>query len=146
MKLNDIPYDEQVSRLRSVLSSGKESLTGFLALFAFRHHLASKHSRDFQAQSVLRWYLGQLAKEYISKFYKQASETLDSLAETGLLENTSESGDTEYTLKEELYPALLSVLEDIYGKEYISKEIARAKFFKTPKSRKIEDYESEVEK
>jgi len=144
MKLNDIPYDEQVSRLRSILSSGKNSLTGFLALFAFRHHLATKHSENFDAKPILRWYLGQLAKDYISKYYKQAKETLDNLVEAGLLELAGSTGDSEYSLNEELYPSLLSVLEDIFGKEHISNEIARAKFFKTPKSRKINDYDSEV--
>lgn len=146
MKLNEMPYSEQVSRLRSFLNSGKNTLTGYLALFAFRHHLASKHSRDFRSEPVLRWYLGQLAKEYISKFYKQAKETLDNLAETGLLEKTGESGDTEFQLNEELYPALLAVLEDVFGKDYVSNEIARAKFFRKPKPRNINDYVSEVEK
>jgi len=145
MKLNEMPYDEQVSRLRSILNSGKNTLTGYLALFAFRHHLASKHSRDFRAEPVLRWYLGQLAKEYISKFYKQAKETLDNLVESGLLDKAGEAGETEFYLNEELYPALQSVLEDVFGKDYVSNEIARAKFFRNPKSRKNEAYASEVE-
>jgi len=144
MKLNDIPYDEQVSRLRSILSSGKNSLTGFLALFAFRHHLALKHSESFDAKPVLRWYLGQLAKDYISKYYKQAKETLDNLVEAGLLEASGSTGDAEYALNEELYPSLLLVLEDIFGKEHVSNEIARAKFFKKSKPRKTNDYNSEV--
>ena len=146
MKLNEIPYDEQVSRLRSILSSGKNSLTGFLALFAFRHHLATKHSESFDARPVLRWYLGQLAKDYISKYYKQAKETLDNLVEAGLLEVSGSSGEEEYALDEELYPSLLAVLEDIFGKEHVSNEIARAKFFKKSKSRKTNDHDSEVEK
>jgi len=146
MKLNEIPYDEQASRLRSLLSSGKNTLTGYLALFAFRHHLATKHSESFDARPILRWYLGQLAKDYISKYYKQAKETLDNLVEVGLLEVTGFTGDEEYSLNEELYPSLLTVLADIFGKEHVSNEIARTKFFKKMKSRKTNDYDSEVEK
>jgi len=90
MNLKEMSFERQVSYLRSVLSSGKNSLLGYFALFAFRHHLASRHSPGFTRKPVLRWYLGQLAKEYISKYYKEAKANLDNFARIGLLEASGE--------------------------------------------------------
>jgi len=126
-----------VRYLRSLLSSGKNSLLGYFALFAFRHHLATKHSANFSRKPVLRWYLGQLAKEYISKYFNDAKANLENFAEIGLLEvrEGPDSAEKEYHLNEALYPALLDVMEEIFGKEYVSNVISRAKFYRDPKTR-----------
>src|SRR4030042_5860505 len=86
MNLNEMSHERQVGYLRSVLRSGKGTLTGFMALFAFRHHLITKHSPDYSLKPVLRWYLGQLAKEYIKRYYAESKTTLENFAEIGLLE------------------------------------------------------------
>jgi len=134
MNLNELSFDKQVEYLRSLLSSGKNSLIGYMALFAFRHHVASKHSARFTQKPLLRWYLGQLAKEYIGKYYKEAKTKLENFARIGLLETRSgvtEASD-EYHLNESLYPALLDVLKEIFGQECIDSTIARAKFYRNP--------------
>ena len=138
MKLNELSSDRQVSYLTSLLRSGRSVFPTYVALFAFRHNLATKHSPDFSQKPVLRWYLGQLAREYITKHFNEAKENLENLAEIGLLE-VSENQDSsvkEYRLNEALYPALLEVMEEIFGKEYVSKMISRAKYFRNPESRK----------
>jgi len=149
MNLKEMSFERQVSYLSSVMSSGKNTLLGYFALFAFRHHLACKNSPGFTRKPVLRWYLGQLAKEYISKYYKEAKANLDNFAQIGLLEASGEeeSGMKEYSLNENLYPALQAVLEEIFGKEYIEKVIARAKYMKDPgirKNRRLDEDFSEV--
>jgi hypothetical protein len=85
MNLNEMSFDKQVGYLRSLLRSGKGTLTSYMALFAFRHHLASQHSPAFSLKPVLRWYLGQLAKEYIKRYYNEAKSTLENFAEIGLV-------------------------------------------------------------
>jgi hypothetical protein len=47
MNLNELSHDRQVSYLRSILASGKNSILSYFALFALRHHLASRHSQSF---------------------------------------------------------------------------------------------------
>jgi hypothetical protein len=47
----------------------------------------------------------------------------------------------EYRLEEALYPALLAVLEGIFGKEYIANAIARAKFYRNPGTAKAKPQE-----
>jgi hypothetical protein len=127
-----------VGYLRFVLRSGKGTLTGFMALFAFRHHLITKHSPDYSLKPVLRWYLGQLAKEYIKRYYAEARTTLENFAEIGLLEAKGEAEDAqrEFRLNEGLLPALQEVLEEVFGKEAVAEAIARAKYYKDPASAK----------
>lgn len=113
------------------------------------HHLASKHSTSFSQKPVLRWYLGQLAKEYIRKYFNDAKTNLENFAHIGLLEvqEGPEPAYREYSLNEALYPALKEVLEEIFGKEYVSSVISRAKFFRDPKTkeeRRPDENSSEV--
>ena len=138
MDLNKMDFDKQVSYLRSLLSSGKDSLLGYFALFAFRHHLATKHSPSYTLKPILRWYLGQLAKTFISKYFNETKENLENFAKVGLLEarNGQEPDTKEYHLSEALYPALLEVLEETFGKDYIENEISRAKYFRNPGQKK----------
>ena len=139
MNLNDMNFEKQVSYLRSLLGSGKNSLLGYLALFAFRHHVALKHSAMFTQKPVLRWYLGQLAKEYIAKYYKEAKTNLENFARIGLLEARSgaDEASEEFHLNESAYPALLNVLKEIFGEDCISNAISRAKYYKDPEPRKF---------
>jgi len=132
MKIEEMSFEKQVQYLRSLLS-GKNSLLGYFALFALRHHLASKHAPAFTQKPVIRWYLGQLAKEYIAKYFNDAKKTLENFSEVGLLEVSEGSeGEKEFRLKEAVYPALLDVLEEIFGEECIRNSIARAKYYKNP--------------
>ena len=134
MNLNELSHDRQVSYLRSVLSSGKSSILSYFALFALRHYLASRHSPNFSQKPVLRWYLGQLAKEYIKRYVSEAKTNLDNFAQIGLLEISEgeQPEGKEYRLNESLYPALRDVLEEIFGKEYVSNVILRAKYYRDP--------------
>jgi len=149
MNLKEMDFEKQVSYLRSLLSSGKNSLLGYFALFAFRHHLATKHSPNFSQKPVLRWYLGQLAKEYIKKYFNDAKTNLENFAEIGLIEarNGQDNINKEFYLNEALYPALLDVLEEIFGKEYVSKVISGAKYYRDPvakKTRRLDEDFSEA--
>ena len=135
LPLDKLSHDKQVASLKSLLRSGKGTLTGHMALFAFRHHLISKHSPGYSRPPVIRWYLGQLAKEYIRRYYAEAKETLEQFAAMGLLEATGASSDnagTEFRLNEALYPALQEVLEDVFGDDVVAAAIARAKYYKDP--------------
>jgi hypothetical protein len=146
MGLKEMRFDQQVEALKTALRSGRNSFASYLALFALRHHLATKHAPDYSVRPVLRWYLGQLAKEYIGKYYNEASRGLEGFAEIGLLE-TSEGQNAqrkEYRLEDALYPALLAVLEGIFGKEYIANAIARAKFYRNPGTAKAKPYEKGI--
>lgn len=149
MNLKQMDFEKQVRYLRSLLSSGKNSLLGYFALFAFRHHLALKHSANFSRKPVLRWYLGQLAKEYIKKYFNEAKASLENFAQIGLIEVSGgeDPNDKEYRLNEALYPALLEVLEETFGKEHIANTISRARFYRDPKTkngRKNDENYSEV--
>ena len=134
LPLDKMNHDKQVTSLKALLRSGKGTLTGHMALFAFRHHLISKHSPGYSRPPVIRWYLGQLAKEYIRRYYAEAKETLEQFAAMGLLEATGASDDagTEFRLNEALYPALQEVLEDVFGNDVVAAAIARAKYYKDP--------------
>lgn len=134
MNLKEISFEKQVRYLRSLLSSGKNSFASYLALFAFRRHLISKHSPNYSLKPVLRWYLGQLAKSYITRYFNEVKATLENLNEIGLLEIEGKADDDqkEYHLSEALYPALRDVLEEVFGKEYISNAISRAKYYRDP--------------
>lgn len=150
MNLNEMSFEKQVGYLRSVLRSGKSTLTGYLALFAFRYNLIAKHSPAYSLKPVLRWYLGQLAKEYIKMYYNEAQSTLDNFAEVGLLEakGEAESEQREFHLNESLFPALQAVLEEVFGKEAVADAIARAKYYKNPgmgKGKRYEQNPAEVE-
>ncbi|MEE9389753.1 MAG: hypothetical protein V3U91_00770 [Candidatus Aminicenantaceae bacterium] len=149
MNLKEMDFEKQVRYLRSLLSSGKNSLLGYFALFAFRHHLALKHSPNFSRKPVLRWYLGQLAKEYINKYFNEAKANLENFAQIGLIEVSGgeDPNEKEYRLNEALYPALLNVLEETFGKEYVSSAISRAKYYRDPKpkeERRPDENSSEV--
>jgi hypothetical protein len=134
MTIDKMSHDKQVEHLKSLLRSGKGTLTGHLAFFAFRHHLISKHSPGYSRPPVLRWYLGQLAKEYIRRYYAEAKETLEQFAAISLLETTGDADkpETEFRLNEALYPALHEVLEDVFGADAVAAAIARAKYYKDP--------------
>jgi hypothetical protein len=134
LPLDKMSHDKQVAHLKSLLRSGKGTLTGHMAFFAFRHHLISKHSPGYSRPPVIRWYLGQLAKEYIRRYYAEAKETLEQFAAMGLLEATGATDDagTEFRLNEALYPALHEVLEDVFGDDVVAAAIARAKYYKDP--------------
>ena len=123
MNLKEMDFEKQVRYLRSLMSSGKNSLLGYFALFTFRHHLATKHSANFSRKPILRWYLGQLAKEYINKYFNEAKANLENFAQIGLIEVSGgeDPNDKEYRLNEALYPALLNVLEETFGKEHIAR-------------------------
>ena len=131
MNLNEMSFGRQVKYLRALLRSGKSLLTGYLALFAFRHHLIMKHSPKYSLKPVLRWYLGQLVRTYITKYFNEAKTILENMVETGLLEVKGSSDNhsyKEYHLNDTLYPALRDVLEEVFGKEYISGVISKAKY------------------
>lgn len=134
MNLREMDPERRVAYLRSLLRSGKNSLTAYVALFALRHFLALKHSQKFSQKPVPRWYLGQLAKEYIAGIAKEVRRCLENLADIGLLVagKPDESGETSYYLNEELYASLCEVLEEIFGKEYVANMIARAKYYRDP--------------
>ena len=149
MNLKEMGFEEQVRYLRSLLGTGKNSLLGYFALFAFRHHLALKHSPRFSQKPVIRWYLGQLAKEYIKNYFNEAKANLGNFAEIGLLDAREGPDPTgkEYHLNEAVYPALLEVLEEIFGKECVDNVISRAKFYRDPKpkeERRRDENSSEV--
>ena len=141
MNLKEMSFDRQVKYLRSLLRSGNSLLTGYLALFAFRHHLIMKHSPKYSLKPVLRWYLGQLARTYITKYFNEAKAILESMSETGLLEvkGSSDDANKEYHLNDTLYPALRDVLEEVFGKEYISNAISKAKYYRDPDSRAYDE-------
>jgi|GEM_PF-914672 len=131
MNLEEMSPERQASYLRSVLRSKKGTLTGFMALFALRHHAITKHNPEIELRPCLRWYLGQLAKEYIRRYYREAKDSLENFAAIGLLDSLSApDGQKEFTLKEALFPALREVLEEAFGKEDIAETLERAKFYK----------------
>lgn len=117
MNLKEAKADAQAKFLKSVLKDGPNSVACSLTVAAFRHHHVLKNYPKSSVKPVMRWYLGQLAKEYIRKVYKEARSNLENLAEIGLLEISEENGkaEKEFRLGEALYPALKDALES--GKE-----------------------------
>lgn len=98
----------------------------------------------------MRWYLGQLAKEYIKSYFNEARRTLENFAEIGLVEAKGEAEDAlrEFHLNEALFPALQAVLEEVFGKEAVAEAIARAKYYRNPatdRGKRREQNPSEVE-
>lgn len=131
MNLEEMSPERQAGYLRNVLRSKKGTLTGFMALFALRHHAISKHNPEIELRPCLRWYLGQLAKEYIRRYYREAKDTLENFAAIGLLDSLSApDGQKEFALKETLFPALREVLEEAFGKDTVAETLERAKFYK----------------
>jgi hypothetical protein len=74
MNLKKLSSEKQVKRLKSLLRSGEKTTTSHIAVSAFKHNLIIKEHGETVLKPVLRWYLGQLAKEYIKKHFKEAKE------------------------------------------------------------------------
>ncbi len=132
MDLKEAKADAQAKFLKSVLKGGTNSVACSLAVAAFRHHHIMKNYPESSVKPVMRWYMGQLAREYIRKIYREARSSLENLAEVGLLEVSEENGksEKEFRLNEVLYPALKDTLESVLGKERVSKVIEGAKYYK----------------
>lgn len=132
MNLKEAKADAQAKFLKSVLKGGPNSVACSLTVAAFRHHHIMKNYPESSVKPVMRWYLGQLAREYIRKVYKEARSTLENLAEVGLLEILDENGNAEkeFRLDEVLYPVLKDTLESVLGEERVSKVIEGAKYYK----------------
>lgn len=140
MNLKEMTLKKQVSYLKSLLKSEESTIKGYLAVSAFKHHLISKEHPSAQLKPFLRWYLGQLAKEFIKKYFKEAKATLEHFGEIGLLKiKTGQyNGLNEYHLNQSLFPALRETLEEVFGKEYITKVVTGVKYYKAPQARKGE--------
>ncbi|MGD2091523.1 MAG: hypothetical protein PVH61_35450 [Candidatus Aminicenantes bacterium] len=132
MNLKEAKADAKVKFLKSVFKGGQNSTACSLAVAALRYHHILKNYPKASVKPVLRWYLGQLAREYIRKVYKNARSDLENLAEIGLIEVSEENGNAlkEFHLNESLYPALKTALESVLGKEFVSKVIDGAKYYK----------------
>ena len=150
MDLKEVKADAQAKFLESVLKGGPNSVACSLAVAALRHHHILKNYPESSVKPVVIWYLGQLAREYIRKVYKEAKLNLENLAEVGLLDVSEENGNAEkeFHLDESLYPVLKDVLESELGKERVAKVIEGAKYYKgmnaqrgegTVKSEVVED-------
>jgi hypothetical protein len=151
MKLKEAKADAQVKFLKSVVKGGQNSTACSLAVAAFRHHHVLKNYPGASVKPSLRWYLGQLAKEYIRKVYKEARSSLENLSEIGLLDVSGKDGNAdkekEFQLDNALYPALKNALESVLGKERVSKVIEGAKYYKGMNADKVEgNINSEVVK
>lgn len=152
MNLKELDFEKQANYLKQLMKSKGSSLTGNLALSAFRQHLIEKNYPNNLFKPVLRWYLGQLAKMYIRRYFKEVKTTLNSFVEIGLVEEmggqaptkNQDMVDKEYHLSEAIAPALKYTLEEEYGKEFIEKVISSAKFYRLPDSGKDNDKELEV--
>jgi hypothetical protein len=120
--------------------SEESTITGYLAVSAFKHHLISKEHPTAQLKPLLRWYNGQLAKAFIKKYYKEAKEILENFCVIGLLNVRlgQYNGLNEYHLDQTLFPALHQALEEVFGKEHIAKVAAGVKYYKFPQDRKGE--------
>jgi hypothetical protein len=140
MNLKEMSLKKQVHYLKSLLKSEESTITGYLAVSAFKHHLISKEHPTAQLKPLLRWYNGQLAKAFIKKYYKEAKETLENFCVIGLLNVRlgQYNGLNEYHLDQSLFPALREALEEVFGKEHIAKVAAGVKYYKFPQDRKGE--------
>ncbi len=139
MDFKKMSSDEQVKYLKKLIGAGKDSVTGHIAVSAFKHYLILKEHPECQLKPVLRWYLGQLAKEFIKKFYREAKENLENFAAIGLLDTKSGEYNAvnEYSLNKKGFPALRDALEAVFGKEYIGKVVAGIKFYRTPEPKRF---------
>lgn len=133
MKLKEMELEEQVDCLKSIVRPGKNSLAGSLVIAAFKHHHIAERFEG-TVKPLTRWYLGQLARSYIRKIFKEAKSDLENLVELGLLQATKNNGETdkEYCLDKDLYPALRKTLEDVMGKEQVEKIVEGTKFYRNP--------------
>jgi hypothetical protein len=140
MNLKEMDKKKQVKYLKSLLKSEESTVTGCLAISAFKHHLISKEHPAAQLKPLLRWYNGQLAKDFIRKYYKEAKDTLENFGKIGLLnvKPGQYNGLNEYYLDESFFPALSEALEEVFGKEHIAKVAAGVKYYKFPQDRKGE--------
>lgn len=134
MKLCDMKFEKQVAYLRSLLSGGNNSMLTWLALFSLRYFMAVKHSKGFLKKPVLRWYLGQMAKEYVKRCRSEVKRALDGFAQAGLIEVKSGEKAEEYYLSEKVYASLYAVLEEIFGSDFMEREKKSASFFKGSES------------
>jgi hypothetical protein len=140
MNLKELNFEQQVNHLRQLIKSQGSSLAGYLALSIFRQHLIERHHPENALKPVLRWYLGQLAKIYIRKYFNEAKANLKNFADIGLVEMTGDRTPTksqgitykEYHLSEALFPALKYALEETFGGEYISEVVSSVKFYRPP--------------
>jgi hypothetical protein len=132
MNLKEAKADAQAKFLKSVLKGGPDAMACSLAVAAFRHRHILKNYPEASVKPILRWYLGQLAREYIRKVYKEARLNLENLAGVGLLDVSEGNGNAEkeFHLVEALYPALKDALESVLGKERVEKVIESAKYYK----------------
>jgi hypothetical protein len=134
MNLKESKADAQAKFLKSVLKDGSNSVACSLAVAAFRHHHIKKNYPESSVKPVMRWYLGQLARDYIRKAYKEARSSLENLSEIGLLDVSEKNGNAdkekEFQLDNALYPALRDALESVLGKERVSRVIEGAKYYK----------------
>lgn len=142
MNIKELSFERQVKYLTDFLQSEDSFLRAYLALFAFRHHLISRHNQEYSMRPVLRWYLGQLAKAYITKQFKPAQASLEKMSAIGLVRATGDSEKpnfVEYRLEDSIFPALQNVLEKIFTRKFIESVIAGVKFYRNPKKREIYD-------
>lgn len=132
MKLNEAKADEKVKMLKSALKGEEHSTICSLAVAAFRYHHIQKNYPEASVKPVLRWYFGQLAREYIRKIYITVRADLEYLADIGLIEITEKDGNAlkEFHLHKGLYTPLKHALESIIGKEQVTKVIEGAKYYK----------------
>lgn len=135
MNIKELSFDRQVKYLTEFLRTD-DPLKAYMALFAFRHNLISRHNRDYSMKPVLRWYLGQLAKVYIKDQYRKAQASLEKMTEIGLVHaigDREKPNFVEYRLDDSLFTALQNVLEQIFSKEFVDSVIAGVKFYRNPK-------------
>lgn len=134
MKLSEMRFEKQVAYLRSLLAGGNNSMLTWLALYLLRYFMAVKHSKGFSKKPVLRWYLGQMAKEYVKRCRSEVKRALDGFAQVGLIEVKSGEKGEEYYLNEKAYAPLYAVLEEIFGSDFMEREKKSARFFKGSES------------
>jgi hypothetical protein len=140
MNLKEMSLKKQVSYLKSLLKSEESTITGNVAVSALKHHLISKEHPTAQLKPLLRWYNGQLAKEFIKKYFKEVKATLENFCAIGLLNVKTGQYNVlnEYHLDQSLFPALREALEEVFGKEQIAKVAAGVKYYKFPQDRRGE--------
>lgn len=138
MNLKELSFEKQVKYLTTFLQSDDTFLKAYLALSAFRHNLISRDNRDYSMKPVLRWYLGQLAKAYITKQFKQAQTNMEKMSAIGLVTAVGDKEKpnfVEYRLDDSVFPALQSALEKVFTKKFVDSVIAGAKFYRNPERR-----------
>lgn len=138
MNIKELSFERQVKYLTDFFKTEDSFLKAYMALFAFRHNLISRHNQEYSMKPVLRWYLGQLAKVYIKNKFKKVQASLEKMSAIGLVRATGDKEKPnfiEYRLDDSLFPALQSVLEQIFTKEFVDSVIAGVKFYRNPEKR-----------